>query len=312
MAEPVRVILDVDTGVDDAMALALAVRLPGIELVAVTTVAGNVGIEHTTRNTRRVLAHLGAGDVPIHRGLSRPLAGAAIDAAHVHGDTGLGDLVLPEPAGADALRRPFAPEALVDLINAEPGGITLVCVGPLTNLATAISLDPDLPGKIGRLVVMGGSLGRGNVTPYAEFNIAADPEAAAQVFAACPLEMVGLDVTHQVNITLPGWQALEGVASPEAVLIRGAAAQYFRRGGEGGRNVVHLHDPLAIGVALDPSLCTTKRGAVKVETATAWCAGQTTLDERADGPHQVCVGVDSARFLHLFAETLGLPQLLEG
>ena len=95
MADPVRIIMDVDTGVDDAMALALAVRLPGIELVAVTTVAGNVGIEHTTRNTRRVLAHLGAGDLPIHRGLSRPLAGSVIDASEVHGDSGLGDLELP-------------------------------------------------------------------------------------------------------------------------------------------------------------------------------------------------------------------------
>lgn len=308
MAEPLRIIMDVDTGVDDAMALALAVRLPGIELVAVTTVAGNVGIENTTRNTRRVLAYLGAGDVPIHRGLSRPLAGSAIDAAHVHGDSGIGNLELPEP-GNSALRRPFAPEALVDLINASPGALTLVCVGPLTNLAAAIALDPALPGRIGRLVVMGGSLGRGNVTPYAEFNIAADPEAAAQVFAACSLEMVGLDVTHQVNITRAGWERLTGVDRPEAILIHGASGHYFSRGGEGGQGVVHLHDPLAVGVALDPSLCTTKRGVVKVETATAWCAGRTTLTEQVDGPHAVCVAVDQSRFQRLFAETLGLPQL---
>jgi inosine-uridine nucleoside N-ribohydrolase len=309
VAEPLRVILDVDTGVDDAMALALAVRLPGVELVAVTTVAGNVGIEHTTRNTRRVLAHLGAGQVPIHRGLSRPLAGNAIDARHVHGDSGLGDLELPEPAGASTLRRPFAPEALVDMISAEPGAITLVCTGPLTNLAGAIALDPELPGRIGRLVVMGGSLGRGNVTPYAEFNIAADPEAAAQVFAACSLEMVGLDVTHQVNFTYAGWERLTGVDRPEAILVHGASAQYFGRGGDEGQRVVHLHDPLAVGVALDPTLCTMKRGTVKVETATAWCAGRTTLDERADGPHAVCVEVDAPRFLRLFADTLGLPEV---
>jgi purine nucleosidase len=306
MAERTRVILDVDTGVDDAMALALAARLPGIELVAVATVAGNVGIENTTANTRRVLAYLGAGDVPIHRGLSRPLAGDVIDAAHVHGPSGLGDLQLPAELGAGAVRRPFAPEALVDLVSGEPGAITLVCVGPLTNLAAAIALEPALPGRIGRLVVMGGSLGRGNVTPYAEFNIGADPEAAAQVFAACRLTMVGLDVTREVSIGREGWARLAGAASPEATLIREATAHFFR---EGGAGTVHLHDPLAVGVALDPSLCETKRGTVKVETATAWCAGRTTLDEAPDGPHEVCVAVDAPRFLALFADALALPQL---
>ena len=308
MVGPLRVILDVDTGIDDALALALAVRLPALELVAVTTVAGNVGIANTTANTRRVLAALGAGAVPIHRGLSRPLAGGAISAAHVHGEGGLGGLVLPEPAH-DLERRPFAPEALIDLIGAAPGAITLVCTGPLTNLAAAIALEPQLPGLIGRLVVMGGALGRGNVTPYAEFNIAADPEAAAQVFAACALTMVGLDVTMQTRIERAGWRALAGVPGPEATLIREATAHFFA---EGAAGAMHLHDPLALGVAHDPSLCTTKRGIVKVETATAWCAGRTTLTETEDGPHEVCVGVDAPRFLHLFGGTLGLPQLARG
>ncbi len=305
MTGPLRVILDVDTGIDDALALALAVRLPDLELVAVTTVAGNVGIANTTANTRRVLAYLGAGAVPIHRGYSRPLAGGALTATHVHGESGLGGFILPETEH-DPERRPFAPEALIDLICAAPGAITLVCTGPLTNLAAAIALEPQLPSRIGRLVVMGGALGRGNITPYAEFNIAADPEAAAQVFAACALTMVGLDVTMQTRIARNGWRALAGISGPEATLIRESIAHFFAEDASGA---MHLHDPLALGVAYDPSLCTIRRGTVKVETVTAWCAGRTTLTEAADGPHEVCVGVDAPRFLHLLGDALGLPQL---
>lgn len=307
MTGSLRIILDVDTGVDDAMALALALRLPAVELVAVTTVAGNVGIANTTANTRRVLAYLGAGTIPIHRGLSRPLAGGAIAATDVHGESGLGALVLPE-AARDPERRPFAPEALVDLISAAPGAITLICTGPLTNLAAAIALEPELPSRIGRLVIMGGSLGRGNITPYAEFNIAADAEAAAQVFASCALTMVGLDVTMQTRLVHEGWSRLAGQDSHEATLIRDSTAHFF---GEGASGAAYLHDPLAVGVAYDPTLCTTRRGTVKVETATPSCAGRTTLTEREGGPHEVCVGVDAPRFLRLFGAALGLPQLAE-
>lgn len=305
MSRPLRVILDVDTGVDDAMALALAVHLPGLELVGVMTVAGNVGIDNTTANTWRVLNALGASNVPIYRGLSRSLAGEVIDASEIHGKSGLGGLVLPEPPSKEQLRRPFAPEAIVDMVNAEPGALTIVFTGPLTNLAVAIALDPTLPEKIGKLVVMGGSLGRGNVTPYAEFNIGADPEAARQVFAACSLTMVGLDVTTKVKVTREIWERLVGLTTPEATIVREATAHFFQEGGAGAPN---LHDPLAVGVAFDPSLCTTKRGTVTVETVTAWCAGRTTLEEAADGPHEVCVGVDAERFLQFFAERLGLPQ----
>lgn len=305
MTERLRVILDVDTGVDDAMALALVTRLPEIDLVAVTTVAGNVGIENTTANTWRVLDYLGAGDVPIYRGFSRPLAGKIVWAADIHGESGIGGLLLPEPSSKAQLRRPFAPEAIVDLVDAEPGELTLIFTGPLTNLAAAIALDPTLPAKYRRLVVMGGSLGRGNITPFAEFNINADPESAAQVFDTCALTMVGLDVTQQVTLTRELCSKLEGLTTPEATIVREATAHFFRAGAVGSP---HLHDPLAVGVAHDPALCTTKRGRVKVETATAWCAGRTALEESADGPHEVCVTVESARFLDRFAERLGLPR----
>lgn len=306
-----RAILDVDTGVDDAMALALAVRAAGLDLVAATTVAGNVGLANTTENTRRVLAFVGAGEVPVHRGLSRPLSRPIFDAANIHGDSGLGDLVLPPAPGAASY--PSAPQFLVDAIMAAPGEITLICVGPLTNLASAIALEPGLPEAIGALVLMGGSLESGNATPYAEFNIYADPEAAAQVFAAFgggtgdapKLTMVGLDVTRRTFLDRPMRETLAGNDSPEAHIVYGATAEGFlTRGWE----LFRLHDPLAVGTAIDPSFCTMRRGTLAVETADPERAGQTTLREEADGPHLACVAVDAPRFLAFFADTLGLPR----
>ena len=301
-----RIILDVDTGTDDAVALGLAVRLAAVELVAVTTVAGNVVLPHTTENTLRVLHHMGATDTPVHAGFSRPLARPLHDAADIHGNSGLGSLVLP-PSPATP-RYPSAPQAIVDLVTAEPGALTLVFVGPLTNLAAAIALEPRLPDLIADLVIMGGALGPGNVTPYAEFNIYCDPEAAAQVFDACKLTMVGLDVSHQTSISRRAWNSMAQVATPDAVLLHGSSAIHFE---VRGRDGMYLHDPLALAVALDPTLCEMKRGRVKVETATAWCAGQTTLTEDADGPHQVCIGVDVQRALQLMADAFSLPVLTE-
>lgn len=307
MAGPLRMILDVDTGVDDAMALALAVRAPAIALQAVTTVAGNAPLDDTTENTRRVLAFLDADDVPVHRGCSRPLVRPLLSAPEVHGATGLGNLRLP--AARHPPRVPSAPQALLDAIMAAPGELTLVCVGPLTNLAAAIALEPALPGALRRLVLMGGALGRGNVTPEAEFNIHVDPEAAAQVFAACRLTMVGLDVTERATLGRAAWARLAGLDSPAARLVHGATAHRFR---EQGRDEEQLHDPLAVGVALDPSLCETRRGTLTVDTGAGASAGRTTLAESPAGPHEACVAVDAARFLDLFARTLDLPRLWEG
>lgn len=305
-AGPVRTILDVDTGTDDAVALALALRSPAIDLVAVTTVAGNVALSFTTENTRRVLAFLGAEAVAVHRGFSRPLARPLFEARHVHGERGLGGLDLPAPTDGPALRKPSAPEALIDRVMAAPGEIALICVGPLTNLAAAIALEPALPGALRRLVIMGGALDRGNVTPYAEFNIYVDPEAAAQVFATCRLTMVGLDATRRATLTRGAWRRLAASAGPEGRLVHGVNAARF---GEPDCDEVTLHDPLAVAVAIDPSLCATKRGTLAVETATAWSAGQVSLAESPDGPHEACVAVDAPRFLDLLARTLGLPAL---
>lgn len=304
MTEPIRMILDVDTGIDDAMAIALAVRSPAIDLVAVTTVAGNVSLASTTENTRCVLALLDASDVPVHRGFSRPLTRPLHEARHVHGERGLGRLELPPSPVAP--RKPSAPETIVDTVMASPGEIVVVCVGPLTNLAVALALEPALPGALRRVVVMGGALGivgrRGNVTPHAEFNIFVDPEAAAQVFAACPLTLVGLDVTERTNLSRVDWEGLAGREEPEARLVHDVSADRFA----GGLDDVHLHDPLAVGVAIDPSLCAARRGFLTVETGVVETVGRVTLAEREDGPHLACTDVDAPRFLKRFFGTLGL------
>ncbi len=302
MTAATRAILDVDTGTDDALALALAVRSPALDLLAVTTVAGNVGLDDTTENTLRVLGYLGAGHVPVHRGLGRPLARPLLDAGHVHGERGLGGLDLPWVAPRATY--PSGPQYLVDAVMASPGELTLICTGPLTNLASAIALEPRLPRALRHLVIMGGSLGPGNVTPYAEFNIWVDPEAASQVFAGCRLTMAGLDVTQQTSLTPRVCDPLAGIDTAVARLVYGVTRHAF--------DVMawerfHLHDPLAVGVAIDPTICTVRRGTLRADTSATDCAGQTTLRPDANGPHEVCVGVDAVRFLALFAQTLGLP-----
>ncbi|HQY31352.1 MAG TPA: nucleoside hydrolase, partial [Thermomicrobiales bacterium] len=182
MANRIPIILDVDTGVDDALALGLAHQLPDLNLIAATTLAGNIDVEHSTANTRNVLAFIGAGDVPVYRGASRPLARAARDAAHYHGQNGLGDASFPESTAAVLPER--GPAMIIRLAREMQGELVLIAVGPLTNIAIALNVFPDLPSLIKRLVIMGGAFDvPGNVTPHAEFNIWADPEAAQQVFA---------------------------------------------------------------------------------------------------------------------------------
>ena len=223
MTEQVPVILDVYTGTDDALALGYAVASPRIELVAVTTVAGNVGVEKTTANTLAVLDWLGAGDVPVHRGASRPLVRPHRDAVYFHDEGGLGGAQLPpsiRSVGADR-----GPAALIRLARLRPREVTLVTLGPLTNLAIALNVEPNLPELLKSVVVMGGAYSvPGNTTPAAEFNILVDPEAAEQVFTARfpNLTTVGLDVTERVALTRDDWDAVDTATClpPPATLLR--------------------------------------------------------------------------------------------
>ena len=194
-AAPVRprIVLDCDPGLDDAIAILTAAHHG--ELVGITAVNGNVGIEHTTHNAL-VTAQIAGLDVPVHRGAARPLIAPTMDAARIHGATGLGDVALPELTRAVASNDAVA--YLCDMARAVDD-LHLVAVGPLTNVALALRRDPDLRSLLAGLTIMGGGAHAGNVTPVAEFNVWADPEAAAIVFSeAAPITMVGLDVTHKV------------------------------------------------------------------------------------------------------------------
>lgn len=297
------VIIDVDTGIDDALALAFAVDSAGLDLVAVTTVAGNIDVYRATTNTLNVLSFLGRGDVPVHRGATHPLARPHRAASHVHGEDGLGGADLPTSS-----RRPEVapgPATIVRLARERAGEMTLVAVGPLTNLAIALNVEPRIAELIPRVVVMGGAYHvPGNVTPHAEFNVWEDPEAAAQVFAAGfdDLTLIGLDVTTRVGLSRETWREI-GQAS-----TRTRAAELALRIGrmsfeDRGLEQMYLHDPLAVAVALDPTLVTVELDEVDVVTM-----GEQEGRTRpvGSGRVRVATGVDSNRFVEQFHEVLGV------
>ena len=298
------VIMDVDTGVDDAVALALATRLPDLDLIGVTTVAGNVDVEKTTDNSLRVLAMLGRSDVPVYRGMSRPLARAYHDASEFHGVSGLGDAEFP--ASTATVRDETAPEFIVRSVRARPGEITLIPVAPLTNIAVALALEPNLPRLVKRVVIMGGAfLCAGNASRYAEYNIWADPEAATLVAnSELPITFIGLDVTHKAPMPKSLWTALANQRGVEARMVYALCRRTFvgRAKGE-----FHLHDPLAVAVAADPDLVTTEDWGVTVETGIGEQMGRTCLVRQPDAPQQkVAVRVQKDEFLSRFRQTLSL------
>ncbi|HVX29251.1 MAG TPA: nucleoside hydrolase [Nitrolancea sp.] len=298
------VIMDVDTGVDDAIAIALATRLPELDLIGVTTVAGNVDVAKTTENSLRVLAALGRSDVPVYRGMSRPLARAYHDAAEYHGVSGLGDAEFPpSPVGVQA---ETAPEFIVRTARERPGEITLIPVAPLTNIAVALALEPELPRLVKRVVIMGGAfLCPGNVTTYAEYNIWADPEAAAIVAnSALPITFIGLDVTHKAPLERSLWETLAGSEGVEAKMVYDLCRRTFVGR---GRSVFPLHDPLAVAVSADPELVTTEAWGVTVETGIDEWIGRTTLVQQPDAArHQVAVKVRTEDFLARVRQALSL------
>ncbi len=298
-------IIDVDTGVDDAMALALTVARKA-NVLGVTTVAGNVPVDVATRNTLDVLAHLGREDIPVHRGASRPLSAEYRDAIHVHGGNGLGGVVL-EPSRAVEAALP-GPAFILQSAARHAGELTLVTLGPLTNLAIALNVRPQIARQIKRIVVMGGAFFvAGNVTPQSEFNVYVDPEAAHQVFNADwnDITLVGLDVTHQTVLSRELWEGIpDGVSGP-ADLVRGVMERTFTERAMSG---FYLHDPLALAVALDPGLVTGKTHTVTVENSfDATTRGKTTARVSSRGP-MVATEVRAETFLDEFGAALGLPR----
>jgi inosine-uridine nucleoside N-ribohydrolase len=301
MMTPAPILLDCDPGHDDAIALLLALASPEVELRGVTTVAGNQTLEKTTANALRVLEFVGRGDIPVAAGADRPLVREPFVAAYVHGETGLDGPDLPPPQG-----RP-ADQHAVDFLAERIAGTTLVATGPLTNVALLLARYPD--AEPDRIVLMGGAIAEGNVTPAAEFNIWADPEAAARVFAGgLDLTMIGLDVTHKA-------------------LMLDAHAERLRASGRTGRMVAELydffsrfhaetygfegapiHDAVAMAHVFRPDLVAAKHRHVAVETQSELCRGRTVVDlwrRTAQEPNAyVGVEIDGDAFIELLVERL--------
>lgn len=303
---PIPLILDVDTGLDDALALLMAVRSPRVNLLAVTTVAGNVNVRNTTANSLAVLDFLGAGAIPVHQGASRPLVEPIFDASDVHGVTGLGNARLPDSANAIGPDR--GPAAIIRLAKQRPGEITLVCTGPLTNLAIALNVEPELGKYLRRVVIMAGAFREpGNVVPWAEFNVLLDPDAAQQVFeAGLPgLTVIGLDVTHLSIIDRPQFERLAASPHPIARLIADIVEYTFETR---GRDRFFMHDALTLCVAIDPGLVATEVGTVSV-VVTGPERGATRFNP-GSGQTKVAFGVDVPRFLAMYGEALGISHLV--
>jgi purine nucleosidase len=294
---PRRIILDCDPGIDDALAIAFAHGHPGIELVGITTVAGNVGLAKTTANALAVCEFIGAAGTPVTAGCAGPLLRPALDARQVHGDSGLGGAVLPEPSASPAAGH--AIDYIIDTVRAAPGEITLVATGPLTNIALAVRREPRLADWVRGFVIMGGSAGRGNVTPAAEYNIWADPEAAAAVFrAGWVVTMLGLDVTLRTRATEAVLGRMRELGPLGTELLLPALEQYKSVREPGGPPV---HDVCAVAWVAEPEVFGLVPARVQVELNGHLTAGMTVTDfefpgEMNSGNAMVAMQIDVARF----------------
>ncbi len=306
MTQPV--LLDCDPGHDDALALLLAAGDPRVRLLGVTTVAGNQTLDKTTRNAQRILALAGVSGVPVAAGCARPLVGELTVADDIHGVSGLDgpdlDVSYPPVAGVHAV------ELMRRLITESPEPVTLIATGPLTNVALLLRTHPEVAGRLGRIVFMGGSTERGNTTPYGEFNIVTDPEAADIVLRSkLPLTMVGLNVTHQALATadiIAGLHALgTTLGRVSAELMTFFASTYRRSFGFADPPV---HDPVAVAWVLEPSLVPTVAAPVVVELAGTHTRGATVVDlHRRTGLAanvDVAVGLDVDAFWRLLMDAV--------
>jgi inosine-uridine nucleoside N-ribohydrolase len=297
---PARVILDCDPGIDDALAIVFACGHPGLDLAGITTVSGNVDLGKVTGNALSVLELAGCPEVPVASGSAQPLLRPIADARHVHGESGLGAAALP-PARTEPVAG-HAVDFLIEQIGAAPGEITLVATGPLTNIALAVRREPRLAGWVRDFVIMGGSAGRGNTTPAAEFNIWADPEAAAITFSAgWRVTMVGLDVTLQARATPAVQDRMRPLGRLAADLLLPGLVGY--RGevptGDPATSGPAVHDVLALALVAEPGLFRCQPARVEVETSGRWTAGMTVTDFDAPADTrnaQVAMSIDVPAF----------------
>jgi inosine-uridine nucleoside N-ribohydrolase len=303
---PTPILIDCDPGHDDAIALLLALASPDVELVGVTTVSGNQTLDKTTANALRVLEFVGRGEIPVAAGADRPLVREQFAAAHVHGESGLDGPDLPAPKGVAIAQD--AVKFLAEQIRGRDGAITLVPTGPLTNIALLLELEPDARPE--RIVLMGGAVGEGNITPAAEFNIWCDPEAAQRLFeSGIDVTMIGLDVTHQALITEAHADELRAagrVGKLVAELIdfysRFHSLRYPDLAGS------PMHDPVAVAHVVWPELVATKPAFISVDCDWEDGRGRTNVDWRGRDEREpnatVGLGIDGNAFAGLLIERI--------
>lgn len=306
-----KIILDCDPGHDDAVAILLAVGNPEIDLLGVTTVGGNQSIDKVTYNARAVLQKAHATDVPVYRGAGRPLVRPAQAAATIHGETGLDGVDLPDPESP--LAQGHAVQFIIDTImNEEPGTVTLVPTGPLTNIALAARLEPRIVERVKEVVLMGGGYHVGNWSSVAEFNIMVDPEAAHIVFnESWKVTMVGLDLTHQALCTPEVQKDIESVDTDLARFVSGLM-DFFRLAYQNNQDFIDppVHDPCTVAYLIDPSIIQTRRCPVDIELNGTLTVGMTVADLRGPEPSedqchtQVATKLDFAKFWALVKDAI--------
>jgi inosine-uridine nucleoside N-ribohydrolase len=303
------VLVDCDPGQDDALALLLALASPELELLSVTTVAGNQTLAKVTDNAIRVLELAGRGDLPVAAGADRPLARELVTAADAHGETGLDGPELPPARGRPVDRH--AVDFLAELVLSADRPVTLVALGPLTNVALLVAERADAARKLDRIVLMGGAIAEGNMTASAEFNVWVDPEAAARVFeSGLDVTMVGLDVTNRAVLTPEHADLLRPqgrVGTAVAAMLDFYGAFYREAYDHGGCPV---HDAVAVARVARPELVRTERRHVEVDTSSGICRGRTVVDTRRrtvlpEPNAQVAVDVDVPAFVALLLDRLG-------
>jgi inosine-uridine nucleoside N-ribohydrolase len=307
VSDPTPILLDCDPGHDDAIALLLALASPELELLGVTTVAGNQTLDKTTANALRVLEFVGRGDVPVAAGADRPLARELFIAAYVHGESGLDGPALPPPQGSPVDQH--AVDFLAERVLGSDRPVTLVPVGPLTNIALLLARHPEAAGNVERIVLMGGAVAEGNVTPAAEFNIYVDPEAAWRVFrSGVPVTMIGLDVTHKALFRDEHAERLRAAGDVGRMVaeLYDFFIEYHRR--TYGEEGAPIHDAVAVAQVLRPGIVETLHRHVDVDCESQLCRGRTVVDlwHRTGNDPNTDVGVDmdADGFLELLCERI--------
>jgi inosine-uridine nucleoside N-ribohydrolase len=316
---PGRVIIDTDPGIDDAMAILLALNSPELKVEALTVVPGNVEAWQGLENALKLVSLAGRCDLPVAGGAQHPLNQKLITAQFWHGKNGLAGVELP-PSKCKADSR-FGPDLIIEMVHKYPHEITLIPVGPLTNIALAVSKDPSIVPLVKDIVIMGGSISGGNVDGAAEANIYGDPEAASIVFdAGWIVTMIGSDVGERTLMTRKHLGQLQAAHGPESDFIFKLADFYLTRSEKSGYSGAAMYDPLAVATVIDPTLVTLKEMHVDVETKGEFTRGETVANRMGSneknvlhGDHyeiegvidlkpnaRVCLAADADRFLQLF------------